>query len=82
MPFAYLASNSYRIVTPVTLGTVLGQKAYMLFYVKRTLAYGQSMAKLLAETNPTKGAKTVSGKMEATGAGSLVRSEKQTMGSG
>jgi ubiquitin carboxyl-terminal hydrolase 22/27/51 len=28
-----------RPVTPTTLRDVLGQKAYMLFYVKRTLAY-------------------------------------------
>lgn len=28
-------------VTPTTLGAVLASRAYMLFYVKRSLAYGQ-----------------------------------------
>lgn len=28
-------------VTPTTLGKVLGQKAYMLFYVKRSLGFGE-----------------------------------------
>jgi hypothetical protein len=31
-----------RTVTPTTLSAVRGQKAYMLFYVKRTMAYVQS----------------------------------------
>lgn len=35
-------------VTPTTLAGALGQKAYMLFYVRRSLAYGQPMSKLLA----------------------------------
>ncbi|WWD21030.1 hypothetical protein CI109_105511 [Kwoniella shandongensis] len=37
-------------VTPTTLSSVLAQRAYMLFYVKRSLAYAQPMSKLLAST--------------------------------
>nr|XP_018259013.1 ubiquitin carboxyl-terminal hydrolase 22/27/51 [Kwoniella dejecticola CBS 10117]OBR81171.1 ubiquitin carboxyl-terminal hydrolase 22/27/51 [Kwoniella dejecticola CBS 10117] len=39
-------------VTPTTLSAVLSQKAYMLFYVKRSLAYAQPMSKLLSTTAP------------------------------
>ncbi|RSH95407.1 hypothetical protein EHS25_000494 [Saitozyma podzolica] len=35
-------------VTPTTLSAVLAQKAYMLFYIKRSLAYTQPMKKLLS----------------------------------
>ncbi|WVQ81646.1 hypothetical protein IAT38_003771 [Cryptococcus sp. DSM 104549] len=35
-------------VTPASLGSVLAQRAYMLFYVKRGLGYGESMSRLLA----------------------------------
>jgi ubiquitin carboxyl-terminal hydrolase 22/27/51 len=35
-------------VTPTTLANALKQKAYMLFYVRRSLAYGQPMSRLLA----------------------------------
>nr|ODN88609.1 ubiquitin carboxyl-terminal hydrolase 22/27/51 [Cryptococcus depauperatus CBS 7841] len=40
-------------VTPTTLSTVLSQKAYMLFYVKRSLAYAQPMSRLLAGGSST-----------------------------
>ncbi|OCF60293.1 ubiquitin carboxyl-terminal hydrolase 22/27/51 [Kwoniella mangroviensis CBS 10435] len=40
-------------VTPTTLSSVLSQKAYMLFYVKRSLAYAQPMSKLLGTTAST-----------------------------
>ncbi|WVF65721.1 hypothetical protein IAT40_000452 [Kwoniella sp. CBS 6097] len=40
-------------VTPTTLSSVLSQKAYMLFYVKRSLAYAQPMSKLLSTTSTT-----------------------------
>ncbi|WWC91368.1 uncharacterized protein L201_006311 [Kwoniella dendrophila CBS 6074] len=40
-------------VTPTTLSAVLNQKAYMLFYVKRSLAYAQPMSKLLSTTAST-----------------------------
>nr|XP_019009672.1 ubiquitin carboxyl-terminal hydrolase 22/27/51 [Kwoniella pini CBS 10737]OCF48453.1 ubiquitin carboxyl-terminal hydrolase 22/27/51 [Kwoniella pini CBS 10737] len=40
-------------VTPTTLSSVLSQKAYMLFYVKRSLAYAQPMSKLLSTTAPS-----------------------------
>jgi ubiquitin carboxyl-terminal hydrolase 22/27/51 len=39
-------------VTPTTLKEVLGQKAYMLFYVKRSLSYTQPLSKLLSSTQP------------------------------
>lgn len=35
-------------VTPTSLSAVLAQRAYMLFYVKRSIAYAQPMSKLLA----------------------------------
>lgn len=35
-------------VTPTSLGAVLRQNAYMLFYVRRSLAYGVPMSQLLA----------------------------------
>ncbi|KAK8843445.1 hypothetical protein IAR55_007102 [Kwoniella newhampshirensis] len=38
-------------VTPTTLSAVLAQRAYMLFYVKRSLAYAQPMSKLLQSTS-------------------------------
>lgn len=34
-------------VTPTSLGAVLRQNAYMLFYVRRSLAYGLPMSRLL-----------------------------------
>lgn len=40
-----------NIVTPTILKDVLAQKAYMLFYVKRSLAYAQPLAKLLSNAN-------------------------------
>ncbi|WVR09196.1 hypothetical protein IAU60_006258 [Kwoniella sp. DSM 27419] len=40
-------------VTPTTLASVLAQKAYMLFYVKRSLAYAQPMSKLLSSASTT-----------------------------
>ena len=46
------------IVTPTTLKSVLGQRAYMLFYVKRSLAYAQPMAKMLA-TNSVNNVSTI-----------------------
>jgi ubiquitin carboxyl-terminal hydrolase 22/27/51 len=57
-------------VTPTTLSNALKQKAYMLFYVRRSLAYGQPMSRLLAATASSAGAnggangaaKTVNGK--------------------
>lgn len=45
-------------VTPTTLGAALRQNAYMLFYVRRSLAYGQPMSRLLANG----AGKTVNGK--------------------
>lgn len=47
-------------VTPTTLGGALRQNAYMLFYVRRSLAYGQRI--LLANGAPNAGSKTVNGK--------------------
>nr|XP_019047792.1 ubiquitin carboxyl-terminal hydrolase 22/27/51 [Kwoniella bestiolae CBS 10118]OCF26722.1 ubiquitin carboxyl-terminal hydrolase 22/27/51 [Kwoniella bestiolae CBS 10118] len=47
-------------VTPTTLSSVLSQKAYMLFYVKRSLAYAQPMSKLLATTASTTSVPTTS----------------------
>ncbi|WVQ75376.1 hypothetical protein IAR50_004996 [Cryptococcus sp. DSM 104548] len=43
-------------VTPTTLSAVLQQKAYMLFYVKRSLAYAQPMSRLLAPGAAVNGA--------------------------
>lgn len=37
-------------VTPTTLKEVLSQRAYMLFYVKRSLAYAQPFSRSLAVT--------------------------------
>ena len=39
------------IVTPTPLSSVLAQKAYMLFYVKRSLAYAAPPAKSVLPTN-------------------------------
>ncbi|KAK4685046.1 hypothetical protein P7C73_g5112, partial [Tremellales sp. Uapishka_1] len=39
-------------VTPTTLAAVLAQKAYMLFYVKRSLAYAQPQSRLLKDNKP------------------------------
>jgi hypothetical protein len=41
-----LQEQGLMIVTPTSLGAVLGQKAYMLFYVKRSLAYVQPAPRL------------------------------------
>ncbi|KAK1922440.1 ubiquitin specific protease [Papiliotrema laurentii] len=43
-------------VTPTSLKEVLAQKAYMLFYVKRSLAYAQPMTKPLNTSNGTSNA--------------------------
>ncbi|KAI9636491.1 uncharacterized protein MKK02DRAFT_37170 [Dioszegia hungarica] len=48
-------------VTPTTLKDVLGQKAYMLFYVKRTLAYA-SVARVAVPVNSAVGGKGVAQK--------------------
>lgn len=39
-------------VTPTTLKEVLGQKAYMLFYVKRTLAYAAVTRTMMPAASP------------------------------
>ena len=41
------------IVTPTSLKAVLGQKAYMLFYVKRSLAYVQQAPRLMTNGSTT-----------------------------
>jgi ubiquitin carboxyl-terminal hydrolase 22/27/51 len=57
-------------VTPTTLSAVLSQKAYMLFYVKRSLAYAQPMQRLLSNTGGT----TVNGTGTTTPAQSMMTS--------
>ncbi|GMK59308.1 hypothetical protein CspeluHIS016_0703230 [Cutaneotrichosporon spelunceum] len=55
-------------VTPTTLGAALRQNAYMLFYVRRSLAYGERMTSVL---NNAQGAgKTVNGKANGVANGS------------
>lgn len=39
--------SELTVVTPTSLKDVLSQRAYMLFYVKRSLAYAQPMSKTL-----------------------------------
>ncbi|KAL1406081.1 hypothetical protein Q8F55_007764 [Vanrija albida] len=53
-------------VTPTTLARALGQKAYMLFYVRRSLAYGQPMSTLLAANAANAASKTVNGSANGT----------------
>lgn len=38
-------------MTPTTLSAVLAQKAYMLFYVKRSLAYVQPPTRLVTSAS-------------------------------
>ena len=47
-PLAMIADEG--VVTPTSLKAVLEQKAYMLFYVKRSLAYARPMSELLSST--------------------------------
>jgi ubiquitin carboxyl-terminal hydrolase 22/27/51 len=58
-------------VTPTTLGSALRQNAYMLFYVRRSLAYGERMSSVLANSaGKTVNGKTVNGKTNGMANGS------------
>ena len=59
---SHLSSSSHRrahtaSVTPTTLKAVQGQNAYMLFYVKRSLAYAAPHSKLLASNGESQSGK-------------------------
>lgn len=56
-------------VTPTTLGAVLAQKAYMLFYVKRSLAYVQPRMKAGLGSSGGGGVGNGTGNEEKGGAG-------------
>jgi hypothetical protein len=60
------------LVTPTTLASVLSQKAYMLFYVKRSLAYGSRV--VIDDTDGMVGAsgKRTSGSVDPAGGNRLL----------
>jgi ubiquitin carboxyl-terminal hydrolase 22/27/51 len=52
LAMSYLRERADYVVTPTTLKEVLGQKAYMLFYVKRTLAYASVSKTTIPAASP------------------------------